>query len=254
VNDPPPPNADNANVPTAPEQKPNPKSKRGSVFTVAATQLMQENIDKFKPTETVTDQAGAAFDARGMGSTMPEATVKDRWQHKRASNLIRAASSAKRFSIDQPSEQVEVETEIDWSPGSEFVKFASITTLPSLKIVHPPAITDEYMATLAQYKSEFVACVFNASSNRNRSSRMKIFTGRQFVEFCLSDTCSAELRVTERGSAVGIGKLMCLYDFIHEVEDEHDFEDSDNVRYGPMVLQFARRFPAVFIHRMSLQV
>jgi hypothetical protein len=59
---------------------------------------------------------------------------------------------------------------------------------------------------------------------------MRIFTGRQFVEFCLSDGCCADLRLTERGSAIGIGKLMCLYDFIHEVEDEHDFEDSDDFK------------------------
>ena len=42
--------------------------------------------------------------------------------------------------------------------------------------------------------------------------------------------CSAAHRLSERGSAVGIGKLMCLYDIMHHVEDEHDFEDSDDVK------------------------
>ncbi len=133
-------------------------------------------------------------------------------------------------SDDAPSDAVQADTELDWSPGSEFVKFAGISALPSFKIPEIPAITDEYMETLMHYKSEFIDTVFSASSSRNRSSRMRIFTGRQFVEFCLSDTCSAKLRLTERGSAVGIGKLMCLYDFIHEVEDEHDFEDTDDLK------------------------
>jgi len=35
---------------------------------------------------------------------------------------------------------------------------------------------------------------------------------------------------------VGIGKLMCLYDLMHHVEDEHDFEDSDDVKYWPAPL------------------
>jgi hypothetical protein len=124
----------------------------------------------------------------------------------------------------------QADTELDWNPGSEFVKFAGISALPSLKIPEIPGITDEFMETLMQYKGGFIDAVFSASSSRNRSSRMRIFTGRQFVEFCLSDACSANLRLTERGSAVGIGKLMCLYDFIHEVEDEHDFEDTDDLK------------------------
>lgn len=234
IQEPPPPINDDHNVPSAGGTKQSTKNKRGSVFTVAATELMMQNLDKFKPAGAIAEEPEP--EARGVGSMTRQPEGKDSKQHKRSSTLVRTGSvtrtvsSAMRASEDRQSEEEEMETEIDWSPGSEFVKFASITTLPSLKIVHPPAITDEYMATLAQYKSEFIACVFNASSNRNRSSRMRIFTGRQFVEFCLSDVCKAELRLTERGSAIGIGKLMCLYDFIHEVEDEHDFEDSDDLR------------------------
>jgi hypothetical protein len=231
VLEPPLPIADVQSAPSASGPKQNSKMKRGSVFTVAATQLMQQNLDKFKLPETVTEEEKPpAIDTRGVGSITRQPESKDHRLQKKSSVLMRTSSMRMPASEDRHSEETVMETELDWSPGSEFVKFASITTLPSLKIIHPPAITDEYMATLAQYKSEFISCVFNASSNRNRSSRMKIFTGRQFVEFCLSDMCKSELRLTERGSAIGIGKLMCLYDFIHEVEDEHDFADSDDLK------------------------
>ncbi len=175
-------------------------NKRGSVFTIAAQQLMHDNPDLFKPVAA-------------------EAQPASKIENSRA--VIHEARE------DEP----DMLTELDWSPGSEFVKFASITTLPSLKISVDPSITAEFMATLIQYKNEFIAAVFTSATKRNRSNRMCIFTGRQFVEFFLSDSCSAGLRLGERGSAVGIGKLMCLYDLIHEVEDEHDFEDSDSFKY-----------------------
>jgi hypothetical protein len=210
------------------------KNKRGSVFTVAATRIMQENPDKFKALEN----AAAERDPARNVASISEHEVHDHGAKK-------TSVAQARLSMYQEFAEDATETEeIDWSPGSEFVKFASITTLPSLQIIHAPAITDEYMATLAHYKSEFIACVFNAVSNRNRASRMKIFTGRQFVEFCLSDICKAELRLTERGSAIGIGKLMCLYDFIHQVEDEHDFEDSDDLKY----VQCRSHFPFLSRH------
>jgi hypothetical protein len=179
-------------------------NKRGSVFTMAAQQLMHDNPDLFKPVA---------------------AEIQPVSKMEKSCAMIHEAREE-----DGP----DMLTELDWSPGSEFVKFASITTLPSLKIGVEPTITAEFMATLIQYKSEFIAAVFTSATNRNRSNRMCIFTGRQFVEFFLSDSCSAGLRLGERGSAVGIGKLMCLYDLIHEVEDEHDFEDSDSFKYDDL--------------------
>ena len=44
-----------------------------------------------------------------------------------------------------------VDNELDWSPGSEFSKFANIVTVPSLLIPETPAITEEYMTTLKLY-------------------------------------------------------------------------------------------------------
>jgi hypothetical protein len=186
---------------TQPRKK---KGARGSVFTAAATEIMLQNPDMFKKKESI--------------------AVAEEEHPVLSGRVDRIVSDA------APSAAWQADTELDWSPGSEFVKFAGISALPSLKIPEIPAITDEYMETLMHYKREFIDAVFSASSVRNRTSRMRIFTGRQFVEFCLSDSCGANLRLTERGSAVGIGKLMCLYDFIHEVEDEHDFEDTDDLK------------------------
>ena len=178
-------------------------NKRGSVFTIAAQQLMHDNPDHFKPVAAEIQPVSKVENSRA---------------------VIQEARE------DEP----EMLTELDWSPGSEFVKFASISTLPSLKIGVEPTITADFMAKLIQYKSEFIAAIFTSATNHNRSNRMCIFTGRQFVEFFLSDSCSAGLRLGERGSVVGIGKLMCLYDLIHEVEDEHDFEDLDSLKYDEL--------------------
>ena len=134
---------------TAPAPKPAPQlrptynrnSRRSSVFTMAAAQIMQQNPDLFDNTERQEEAAADLFD-----------------------------------------------NELDWSPGSEFAKFASIVTVPPLMIAETAGITEDYMTTLRLYKSEFTDTMFSAS-NRSRTSRMRIFTGRQFVEFCLSDTC-----------------------------------------------------------------
>ncbi len=115
------------------------KSARGSVFTVAAAEIIKQNPDLFKLELVEEDQSAAS------------AHVEKTTLH----------------SVEDASESID--NELDWSPGSEFVKFASITTLPSLKIPETPAITDEYLATLADYKTEFIAGIFSASSNRNRS-------------------------------------------------------------------------------------
>lgn len=127
----------------APQPRPtyNRNSRRTSVFTMAAAQIMQQNPDLFDNTEAQEEAEADLFD-----------------------------------------------NELDWSPGSEFAKFASIVTVPPLMIAETAGITEDYMTTLRLYKSEFTDTMFSAS-NRSRTSRMRIFTGRQFVEFCLSDTC-----------------------------------------------------------------
>ncbi len=127
--------------------------KRGSVFTVAAVEIMQQNPEIFKFGQVKEEDSEAA-----------------------AAQEHVATESA-------PEEAEQEDTELDWSPGSEFVKFASITTLPSLKIPEIPAITDEFMETLTHYKKDFADSTFNTSGNRNRNRSMRIFTGRQFVEY-----------------------------------------------------------------------